>query len=280
MPELPEVETIARELREGSGRRGPTVVGQTITAVTLRWPRHLADGGPRAFRRRIVGQSIRSVGRRGKYIVFDLSRDTLLIHLRMSGELRVASATEPRSPHDHTCFCLGNGSEMRFNDTRKFGRVHLVADPEEVTGPLGPEPLAPDFTARKLGGMLAARKRALKPLLLDQTFLAGLGNIYTDEALHRARLHPLRRSDSLTPAEVSRLYRGIRAAFRRGIQLNGASLDWVYQGGGMQNEFRVYGREKKPCPRCRTLIQKITLGQRSTHFCPQCQSLPGAKYET
>lgn len=272
MPELPEVETIARELREGSGTRGPAVVGQTIIGVTLRWPRHLAATGPRAFRRRIVGQSILDVRRRGKYIVFDLSRDYLLIHLRMSGELRVASADEPRDPHDHTCFRFESGCELRFNDTRKFGRVQLVADPEEVTGPLGPEPLGSNFTARKLGRMLAARRRALKPLLLDQTFIAGLGNIYADEALHRARLHPLRRSDSLAPAEVSRLYRGIRAAFRRGIQLNGASLDWVYRGGGMQREFRVYGREDEPCPRCGTLIQRITVGQRSTHFCPECQS--------
>ena len=273
MPELPEVETIARELREGSEKRGSSVLGRTIVGALIRWPRHLARLTPQAFRRRILGQRIQGVRRRGKFLLCDLTRGTLLVHLGMSGDLRVSLPGEAADPHDHTRFLFEDGSELRFNDTRKFGRVYLVASPEEVIGRLGPEPLAPRFTAEKLGAMLAARRRQLKPLLLDQSFLAGVGNIYADEALHRARLHPLRRSNTLTRREISRLYRGIRDALRRGIRLDGASIDWVYRGGGMQAEFRVYDREGQPCPRCGALIQKMLVGQRGTHFCPQCQRL-------
>ena len=142
---------------------------------------------------------------------------------------------------------------------------------DDITGPLGPEPLEPAFTAARLGRMLAERKRALKPLLLDQTFVAGLGNIYTDEALNLAGLHPQRRSDSLTPAEVRALWKAIRATLRKGIANNGASIDWVYRGGGMQRHFRVYDRAGQPCPKCGTPIRRITVGQRGTHFCPRCQ---------
>ncbi len=271
MPELPEVETIARALREGDPTRSPSVVGRTIAGVMIGWARHLKGITPQTFQKRIEGQRIRGVRRRGKYLIFELSTDSLLVHLGMSGDLRVSPPGEAAGPYDHTRFRFEDGSELRFNDTRKFGRVHLVRDPEEVTRRLGPEPLAPEFTAEKLGAMLAARWRQLKPLLLDQTFLAGVGNIYADEALHRARLHPLRHSDTLSRREVSRLYRGIRDALRRGIRLNGASIDWAYRGGGMQEEFRVYGREGKPCPRCGTPIRRITVGQRGTHFCPRCQ---------
>ncbi len=145
---------------------------------------------------------------------------------------------------------------------------------EDVTGSLGPEPLARSFTAARLGRMLAARQRLLKPLLLDQTFIAGLGNIYADEALHRAGLHPLRRSDSLTPEEVKALWRGIRQALQTGLRHNGASIDWAYRGGSFQNHFRVYDRAGEPCDTCGTPIRRIVVGQRGTHFCPGCQALP------
>ncbi|MBI4770678.1 MAG: DNA-formamidopyrimidine glycosylase [Chloroflexi bacterium] len=273
MPELPEVETIARQLREGSGERGPGVVGRTLAGLWTDWPRHLAGLSPQAFGDRIAGQRVEAVGRRGKYLIFDLSRDSLLIHLRMSGRLAVAPAGSPRDGHDHTCLLVEDGAELRFNDTRKFGRVHLVSDLAEVVGALGPEPLDPGFSAGQLGQMLAARSRALKPLLLDQRFLAGVGNIYADEALHRARLHPLRRSNSLSPGEVERLHRSLRETLLQGIRLNGASIDWVYPGGDMQNEFVVYGRTGRPCPRCGAPIQRITVGQRGTHLCPNCQKL-------
>ena len=271
MPELPEVETVVRELREGSEGRGPSVVGRTITGVTVRWPRHIAIPSPRELKWRLPGQKIESVTRRGKYLVFNLSRDVLLIHLKMSGDLSVVNGNSPKDRHAHTIFHFRNGYNLRFSDTRKFGKVFLVERAEEVVGRLGPEPLERGFTAKKLGEMLAAKHRQLKPLLLDQTFIAGLGNIYTDEALHLARLHPLRRSDSLKPDEVRALWRGIRRALQAGLRHNGASIDWVYRGGGFQEYFRAYDRAGEPCFNCGTPIRRIVVGQRGTYFCPSCQ---------
>jgi formamidopyrimidine-DNA glycosylase len=195
----------------------------------------------------------------------------LLIHLKMSGDLVLAVAGAPPDRYARTIFHFDDGSELRFNDTRKFGKVFYVALAEDVTAALGPEPLEPAFTAARLGQMLQGRQRALKPLLLDQTFLAGLGNIYTDEALHRAGLHPLRRADSLTADEVRRLWRAIREVLRAGLRHNGASIDWAYRGGGFQNLFKVYGRAGEPCLNCGAPIRRIVVGQRGTHFCPQCQ---------
>jgi formamidopyrimidine-DNA glycosylase len=270
MPELPEVETIARELRQG-GKRGPAVVGQTITGVTVKWPRHVARPSARELKRRLPGQKIKSVARRGKYIVFHLSRDVMLIHLKMSGDLQVVNGNAPRDKHAHTVFHFRSGHSLRFSDARKFGKVFVVERVEEVTGALGPEPLERGFTAKRLGAMLAGKRRALKLLLLDQTFVAGIGNIYADEALHRARLHPLRRSDSLTPAEVRALWQGIRRVLRIGLRHNGASIDRAYRGGGFQNYARVYAREGQPCFNCGTPIRRMVVGQRSAHFCPKCQ---------
>ena len=274
MPELPEVETIVRGLRQGSAERGGSVVGKTIARVSVRWPRHIARPSPRALKLALPGQTIRAVTRRGKYLVFPLTDGVLLIHLKMSGDLVLASAGAPPEKYARTIFHFDDGSELRFNDTRKFGKVFYVPAADDVTGALGPEPLEPAFTVAKFGQMLKARQRALKPLLLDQTFLAGLGNIYTDEALHRAGLHPLRRSDSLTPDEVRRLWRAIREALRLGLRHNGASIDWAYRGGGFQNHFRVYGRADEPCLGCGALIRRIVVGQRGTHYCPECQQ-PG-----
>jgi formamidopyrimidine-DNA glycosylase len=271
MPELPEVETIVRELREGSPARGPSVVGQTIASVTVRWPRHIATPSARQLKLQLPGQTIQRLARRGKYLIFELSGGVLLIHLKMSGDLSLAEAGAAADRHAHTIFHFKDGTALRFSDTRKFGKVYFVPTAEDVTGPLGPEPLEPGFTAARLGRMLAERKRALKPLLLDQTFIAGLGNIYTDEALHLAGLHPLRRSDSLSPAEVRALWKGIRQALRSGIAHNGASIDWVYRGGGMQHHFRVYDRAGEPCVKCGTAIRRIVVGQRGTHFFPHCQ---------
>lgn len=270
MPELPEVETIRLALRDGAGG-APPLVGQRIEAVRLGWPRHIAAPSPLAFKRRIRGQVFQDAQRRGKYLVLPLDRETLLIHLMMSGDLGLYPAERPPAPHDHTIFRLHSDWELRFNDPRKFGKVMLLRQPGDVLDGLGPEPLASDFTRRELAERLLTRGRALKPLLMDQSFLAGLGNIYADEALHRARLHPKRRSDGLSPAEVAALWRGLRAALRDGLRHNGASIDWVYRGGDFQNHFRAYGRTGEPCPVCGTPIQRIVLGQRGTHFCPSCQ---------
>jgi formamidopyrimidine-DNA glycosylase len=270
MPELPEVETIRLALRQGE-RGAPALPGQRIERVRLGWPRHVAAPSPAAFRRRIRGQAIDDVQRRGKYLVLPLSQDTLLIHLMMSGDLAMVPPETPPRPHDHTVFELDGGWQLRFNDPRKFGKVLLLARPERLLQGLGPEPLSPRFNRKVLADLLAERRRALKPLLLDQSFLAGLGNIYADEALHRARLHPMRHSDELRPEEVAALWRGIRQALRAGLRHNGASIDWVYRGGDFQNHFRAYGRTGEPCPVCGTPIERMLVGQRSTHFCPTCQ---------
>ena len=264
MPELPEVETLARQLRA-------PCVGRRIEEVTLRWPRHVATPGPREFKRRIQGQEILDINRRGKYLVFALTTDTLLIHLKMSGDLEIFPAESPRSKHDHTVFSLDDGRELRFNDTRKFGRVYLVGRPEEITGHLGPEPLDRKFTAINFSEILTAHHRPLKVLLLDQTAIAGVGNIYADESLYRARLHPERRSDTLTQDEARALWRSVRHILNAAIKHNGSSIDWVYRGGEHQNHFRVYDRAGEPCFNCGAPIRRITLGGRGTHFCPHCQ---------
>jgi len=264
MPELPEVETFARQLK-------PALVGKTILAADLRWKRTLAIPSAKKFRAQIQGQKILEVGRRAKYLIFRLSSFHLLIHLRMSGDLLIRNSTIVPNKHDRLIIKLSGTQSLVFNDTRKFGRVWLTANPEEVLGKLGPEPFSKEFTSQWLHTALCKKHRQLKPLLLDQTFLAGLGNIYTDEALHIAKLHPAAASDSVTRKQAQALQEAICKVLKAGIRRNGASIDWVYRGGQFQNYFRVYDREGQPCPVCGTEIQKIMIGQRGTHVCPQCQ---------
>lgn len=279
MPELPEVETIARTLRDGRGGYQVSVIGALIREAVILWPRTVAAPSPGEFEQKIKGQSIKSLKRRGKFLVFSLTNDVLLIHLRMSGDLRLEPAHNEVGglreflPHDRMALVFTNGARLVFNDTRKFGRAWLVANAGVVTGGLGPEPLDESLNGEKFHRMLKGRKRQLKPLLMDQTFLAGLGNIYTDEALHRAKLHPLALASGLTSEDAGRLLSAIRAALAEGIQRNGASIDWVYRGGEFQNYFRVYGRAGQACPVCGALIQRLVVGQRGTHICPDCQRL-------
>ena len=264
MPELPEVETIARTLR-------PHLVGQAILEADLRWARTLAVPSPRKFREQIRGQKILEVSRRAKFLNVQLSTFNLFVHLRMSVDLFIKGKNDPPEKHDRLRLFLSNDKILIFNDTRKFGRVWLTDDPDSVIGGLGPEPLSDAFTPAWLYESLHRRQRQLKPLLLDQTFLAGLGNIYTDEALHAARLHPQTASDLVKQKQAERLHEAIRATLAEGIRRNGASIDWVYRGGEFQNYFRVYDREGKPCPVCGTKIQRLVVGQRGTHVCPKCQ---------
>ena len=264
MPELPEVETIARKLK-------PDLVGKRILSAHLFWPRTLAFPSPRKFKSRVQGQTIRDVDRRAKFLIVHLSDAHLLVHLRMSGDLSIRNSTIRPERHDRLVLELSGGKSLVFNDTRKFGRVWLTEKPEDVLGNLGPEPLGADFTPQMLHTALHRKHRQLKPLLLDQTFLAGLGNIYTDEALHMARLHPLAASDSITAGQADILHEAIHIVLEEGIRRNGASIDWAYRGGEFQNYFRVYGRKDEECPVCGTRIERILVGQRSTHFCPNCQ---------
>jgi formamidopyrimidine-DNA glycosylase len=273
MPELPEVETIARGLREGNAEQ-PSILQFQIIKVKLLWLRTLAEPDPSQLPRLLKGRTIAGLSRRGKFLVFDLGQVKMLVHLRMSGDLVVRSGSAPLEKHDRLVLWLerkGNTHQLTFIDTRKFGRVWVTRRPEDVLGGLGPEPLDDSLTPELFHDSLVKRKRLLKPLLLDQSFLAGLGNIYTDEVLHLAKLHPLSRSDNLTEGESKRLLSAIRSILNEGITRNGASIDWVYRGGDFQNHFRAYGREGQPCPICGTLITRLVVGQRGTHVCEHCQ---------
>jgi len=273
MPELPEVETIANGLRQGSPDT-PSILGHTIQRADLLWRRTLAEPTPEIFQDRIRNQVIQSISRRGKILHLQLSRDWLLIHLRMSGDLLVEAVDAEVALHHRLVLYLDGGIRLAFNDTRKFGRVWLVADPQTVTASLGPEPLDPGFNVDEFHRRLSGTRRQIKPLLLDQTFLAGMGNIYTDEALHLSRLHPQTPASSLTLAQAEVLLQNIRRVLQAGIRHHGASIDWVYRGGDFQNFFYVYQRTGEACRTCGTPIARLVVGQRSTHFCPTCQPAP------
>jgi len=270
MPELPEVETVARGLRA-------SLLGRIITGVTVCWPRTVACPPPDEFREAVAGRRVTLVGRRGKYIILGLDRGYLLIHLKMSGRLYVVPAGQIPDQHEHTIFDLDDGRQLRFRDVRKFGRVYLVDEVEQVTGDLGPEPLADDFTLAEFRRRLARRSGRLKSLLLNQAFLAGLGNIYADEALFQAGLHPLRKAGSLTAVEQERLYEAIRSVLRQAIANRGTTLDdggYIDargEAGQYQEQISVYGRTGEPCLRCGVPIERLVVGGRSSHFCPSCQ---------
>jgi len=270
MPELPEVETIRNNLRRGNANT-PSLIGNTIRGGQVLWARCLVQPSRDEFLERLAGQNVLEIGRRGKYLVFSLSKDVLLIHLGMSGDLLVEPLVSPIAPHYRLILDFENGQRLAFNDPRKFGRTWLLEDPSEVLASLGPEPLDVNFTAQDLFHRLQSHRRQLKPLLMDQEFLAGLGNIYTDEALHLAHLHPLKLSNKVTFQEAEKLWECINQILQEGIRRNGASIDWVYRGGDFQNFFRVYQRTGEPCPECGATIQRFVLGQRGTHFCPICQ---------
>jgi formamidopyrimidine-DNA glycosylase len=279
MPELPEVETIVRAYR-------PRLEGRRIVRFVARVAKQ-ARPSVAAVRRGIVGKRITRLWRRAKFIVADLEdgrlRETergapdghLLIHLRMSGGFDWMVVHKGEPPHVRAYFDLDDGNRLLFCDARKFGLIIYAADLEAATSHLGVEPLERSFTAAALETLLHGRARQLKPLLLDQSIVAGLGNIYADEALYQARLHPMRRSDRLTCREVGRLRAAIQAVLRRGIRYAGTSFDRVYRGGGMRKRLKVYGRAGRPCRRCKTPIEALRVAQRGTHVCPRCQPLDG-----
>jgi formamidopyrimidine-DNA glycosylase len=276
VPELPEVETVVRLIR-------PRLVGRTITGARVLWRRTVGGQG---FEARVTGARIASVRRRAKYFVLDLERGgapagALVGHLRMTGRVHVEPASEPAPEYAKVALALDDGHVLHFVDVRKFGRLVWRADAEQELGQLGPEPLAAGFTAEWLAGALRARRRLLKPLLLDQTFVAGLGNIYVDEALHRAGLHPLGRSERVRPEQARRLHAAIRAVLRAAIAREGSSFDVFYRTpegnpGSYQDEFQVYGRAGEPCRACGAPVVRIVVGQRGTHLCPRCQPLRSA----
>ena len=274
MPELPEVETLCRDLVAGG------VVGSHIVDAEVLNERSIQTLTPEDFRRRIRKRCITSLSRRGKYMRFDLdSQETLLVHLRMTGGFRLAGSAGRADTHDRVIFFLEN-QRLIFHDTRKFGRLLLTADPDEVLGRLGPEPLDLSLSAGDLHRRLSGRKRAVKALLLDQSFLAGLGNIYVDESLFAAGIHPQRRSNSISPAEARNLLDAVRRLLSSSIENRGTSLgdgEGNFSSGGRHgtnaSSLKVFRRTDSPCPRCGTPIERIVVSQRSTHLCPQCQKL-------
>jgi len=276
MPELPEVETIVQRLRNGSPECSP-VPGHTIHSVEVTWDRIIEEPDPHTFKLKLVGQTIQNVSRRGKFLHFSLDEGHLIGHLRMSGDMRMEKRITnegsplPSEDYDRVIINFREPWRMAFSSIRKFGRMWFVQDPQTVLGNLGPEPLEPDFTPELLFKIFQSHHRQIKPFLMDQKTIAGMGNIYTDEALFRAKIHPRRRSDSLSRFETDSLHASIQATLRQGIQQFGASVDWVYRGGEFQNHFNVYQKDGEPCPRCGTTLQKTRVGQRGTHFCPSCQ---------
>ncbi len=263
-----------RELRSGQGRSPAALPGMQIQSSRFFWEGSLAAPTPGEFIEKTSGKKIVDVARRGKFILLLLESGVILVHLRMSGDLRVENLPDdgaPPLPHDRVAVFLDGHLALIFNDPRKFGRFWYSERLDEITGNLGPEPLADDFSAQDFFKHLRSRGRQIKPLMMDQAFLAGIGNIYADEALHRARIHPRRRSDSLSEAEAAALWSSIRETLRLAIENNGASIDWVYRGGEFQNNFLVYQQTGKPCPTCGRAIERIVVGQRGTHFCSTCQ---------
>jgi formamidopyrimidine-DNA glycosylase len=262
MPELPEVETVVRRLRK-------PLVGRTITAVRATWANSVPTGIPH-LERALPKRKILSLNRRGKYLKFDLSGGYyLFIHLKMSGDLEIEGQSEAPHPHDRTVFQLDNKKELRFRDPRKFGRVYLVKNESEVTGKLGPEPLT--IEEDSFLNLFKGKKGRLKPLLLNQEFIVGIGNIYADESCFQAGINPKRKVQTLKKEELQRLLKAIKQILGKAIKFNGSTFDFVYRGGGFQNHFKVYDRKDEPCKRCKTPIKRIILGSRSTHFCPKCQ---------
>ena len=270
MPELPEVETVVR------GLRGP-LIGRRIVNMWQDWEPTIHSPGAAEFAARVRGQAITAIDRRGKYILIQLEHDTLVIHLKMSGRLYVVAAEAAREADKwvHVRFDLDAGRQLRFSDVRKFGRVYLTADVGTLLAHLGPEPLSEEFTLGYFHEGMNGRKRAIKALLLEQEFIAGVGNIYADEALFRAGIHPTTPAYQLTEDDAALLHQTIRDALLLGIQHEGASINWYRKPDGekgeSQNHFYVYGRAELPCRQCGARINKMRVAQRGTHFCPECQ---------
>jgi formamidopyrimidine-DNA glycosylase len=272
MPELPEVETVVR------GLRAP-LVGRRIDAVWYDLAKVIATPTPENFIARIQGQTVQAINRRAKYIVCELDHDIFAVHLKMTGRLYVVDAATSLDDDRwlRLRLDLDNGQQLRFSDARRFGKVYLSESISNIAPDLGPEPLTDEFTLDVFRQRLNGRSKVIKALLLDQSFVAGVGNIYADEALHRAKIHPLRSADSLTDAETARLYATVRAALNDGIDYEGASINWYRkpngEAGESQEHFFAYGRDGQPCLDCGTTMVKIRVGQRGTHYCPNCQPL-------
>ncbi len=266
MPELPEVETIKNELL-------PHILGCEVTAVTLLWEGIVRQSSVEEFCSRVVGQRMIGLTRRGKYLLFGLSSGEILVmHMKMTGSLLLDSADDR---FIRAVIHLGDGTKFYFRDPRKFGAMWLTGDENTVADRLGPEPLEDGFTLEVLAQRLHNRVAPIKAILIDQSFLAGIGNMYADEALFAAGIHPLRQGGSLTQDEIERLHRAIKRVLWSAIGNKGASVRNYFRPGGEPGtahfEFKVAHGIGKDCPNCGTPIKRITVRNRGTYFCPNCQ---------
>lgn len=273
MPELPEVETIVADLR-------PHLVGRTIVRAELAFPTIVRHPEPEQFVDAIVGMRIASVGRRGKYILVHLSRDlVLVVHLGMTGQLRLVDDITPLAKHTHAVFFLDDGRQLRYRDPRRFGRLLLGTESALLDAKamprLGPEPIDPDFVADELYRRLRKRNAPLKAVLLDQKAIAGVGNIYADESLHRARLRPDRIAGTVSKKSAARLHESLRESLRTAIANRGSSVDTYRDAwgelGGQQEKLLVYGRAGEPCFTCGRPLRAVRIAGRTTVFCTRCQ---------
>ncbi len=269
MPELPEVETIKNELL-------PRILGREVTGVTLLWAGIVRQPSAEEFCSRVIGQRITGLTRRGKYLLFDLSSgEVLVMHLKMTGSLLLDSADDRFA---RAIFHLDDGTRLDFRDPRKFGVMWLAGDKSSVTGRLGPEPLEVGFSPEVLAQRLHNRVAPIKPVLLDQSVVAGIGNMYADESLFEAKIHPLKPAGSLSSDEIKRLYDAIIRVLQAAIGNKGASVQNYFRPGGeigtAHFEFRVAHGLGKSCPNCGTPIKRIKVRNRGTYFCPKCQPEP------
>lgn len=276
MPELPEVEGTARALREGDCLTGaPPLVGRRIVETRMLRPSQVDGRTPEEFVRLTAGRQVEGIGRHGKYLVIELepvpgAPRFMVVHLRMTGRLTIVPEAEAFTTHARVVWLLDNATALCFEDPRAFGRVGLATDPAVFTAGMGPDAYGigeGDFLTR-----LPRSRRAIKPVLLDQSFVAGIGNIYADEALFRARIHPERPASSLSREEVLRLHQAVVTILAEAVESGGASVKMVYSPGGYR--VRVFARHGAPCPACGTIIHKIRVGGRGTHLCPCCQPSP------
>ncbi|WP_123039567.1 DNA-formamidopyrimidine glycosylase [Cohnella candidum] len=282
MPELPEVETVRRTLNA-------LIAGKTISEVTVNLPRILQKpDDPAAFSAILEGRTFTTVERRGKFLRLLLDGVTLVSHLRMEGRYGLYRSEEPVEPHTHVIFRFTDGTELRYKDVRQFGTMHLFAPGEEWSAPplnkLGLEPLSAEFTPEAFAKALGKRTTKIKPLLLNQEVIVGLGNIYVDEALHASGIHPERTADSLTKREKEKLYHAIIDTLNAAVEAGGSSVKSYVNGQGemgmFQHRLRAYGRTGEPCDTCGRPIEKSVVGGRGTHVCPACQRAPRGTRQT
>ncbi|MBS4199942.1 DNA-formamidopyrimidine glycosylase [Bacillus sp. FJAT-49732] len=274
MPELPEVEVVRRSLVE-------LVAGKKIIDVNVGWPKIIKRPEQyEQFQDALKGQTIHDVDRKGKFLVFLLDDYSLVSHLRMEGNYRLQKTEDPVDKHTHVIFRFSDGKELRYRDVRKFGTMHLFSKGSEWTVPplsnLGPEPFSDEFTFEYFKGKLMKTERSIKGVLLDQTVITGLGNIYVDEVLFRSRIHPLRIANTLTDQEILELREQASTTLKESIDAGGSSVNTYMNSHGLsgtyQNELKVYGRKDQECYRCGAAVQKIKVAGRGTHFCPTCQA--------